>query len=219
LAHQRRNTNSNNRLSISQADGPIGLAGLSEVAGNNPYNPGVVSSSPTVNGDISGRSSRANSLIAPNAMGHRGSVAGLGILGSNAPGGEQQSSQPYHPNLHAYALQNSSNGSQMPPGYPFNQQHMNGGMYQQQQQQQQQQQPMSFLGQQSSRFDTSHNSPHPQTSNGETGGPQMDWSRVFNQSGQDGFIGGSLPANASSQGMNNVKPEPDHSTTLATILF
>jgi hypothetical protein len=209
LAHQRRNTNSNNRLSISQADGPIGLAGLNEVAGNNPYNPGVVSSSPTVNGDISGRSSRANSLITPNAMGHRNSVAGLGILGSNAPGGEQQSSQPYHPNLHAYALQNSSNGSQMPPGYPFSQQHMNGGMYQQQQQQQQQQQPMSFLGQQSSRFDTSHNSPHPQTSNGETGGPQMDWSRVFNQSGQDGFIGGSLPANASSQGMNNVKPEPD----------
>ena len=81
LAHQRRNTNSGNRLSISQQDGPIGLAGLQDVAGTS-YNGGMTQS-PTVNGDVSGRNSRANSIISPANMIHRNSIAGLGILGSN----------------------------------------------------------------------------------------------------------------------------------------
>ena len=141
-------------------------------------------------------------------MSHRNSIAGLGILGSNAPGGEQQmaSSGPYQPNnLHQYAMQNHTNGGGLPPGYPYTQQHMNG-LYNQQQQQ-----PMSFLGHQSSRFDNSHsNSPyHQQLPNGEGNGAQSDWSRVFNPNGQDGFIAGALPANASSNGLSNIKTEPD----------
>src|ERR1700760_4927781 len=63
LAHQRRNTGNGNRLSISQQDGPIGLAGLQEVAG--PAYNGGMTTSPTVNGDMSARTSRANSMISP----------------------------------------------------------------------------------------------------------------------------------------------------------
>lgn len=68
LAHQRRNTNNGNRLSIGQQEGPIGLAGMQPVAGQEGFNGGVVSHSPTVNGDMSARTSRANSLITPDQM-------------------------------------------------------------------------------------------------------------------------------------------------------
>lgn len=203
LAHQRRNTNSSNRLSMSQQDGPIGLAGLQEVTGN-AYNPGI-NSSPTVNGDISTRSSRANSIITPANIGHRNSIAGLGILSSNGASGErmaglgafaQQGVPPYN-------LPNASSSVQMPPNYAFNHQHMNGNIYNNPQQQ------MAFLGQQSSRFDNSHsNSPHQAMPNGDGQGSQFDWHRMFNQGGQDGFMG-SQPANASSQDMKYIKPDPD----------
>ena len=198
LAHQRRNTNSGNRLSISQQDGPIGLAGLADVAGQ-PYPAGVVGSSPSVNGDMSGRSSRANSLISPAAMNNRGNVAGLGILGSNAPSGDHMgTSAGFQQTLPAYAIHNATNGGQMQSNYPFNQPQMNGNYNPQ----------MSFLGHQSSRFDNSHNnSQHQQGTNGDGNGSQIDWSRMFNQGGQDGFIGSSQPANASSQGMNQIKTE------------
>jgi hypothetical protein len=199
LAHQRRNTNNGSRLSISQQEGPIGLAGLAGVAeGGAPsaFPGGIASSSPTVNGDVSGRTSRANSLISPGTMSHRGSNAGLGILGSNAPNGEQMATTaPFQSGMPAYSMQNTTNGGQMHSYSSFNPPQLNGGAFQNNQQ------PMSFLGQPSSRFDNSHsNSPHQQTSNGE------DWSRMFNQSGQDGFIG-SQPANASSHGMNQIKTE------------
>ncbi|KAI5366089.1 hypothetical protein Slin14017_G037290 [Septoria linicola] len=211
LAHQRRNTNNGNRLSIGQQEGPIGLAGMPDVAGaNNSYNANVVGSSPNVNGDLSARSSRANSLIAGGNISHRNSIAGLGILGSNTPGGDQvhQTSAPYQPGMHAYAMHNAQNGANMQHPYSFQQPHMNGNLYngQQAQQQQQQQQQMSFLGQQSSRFANSQVNNHQQMSN--TDGNGVDWTRMFTQGGQDGFIG-SHSANASSQGNTHIKTEPD----------
>ena len=203
LAHQRRNTNSSNRLSVSQQDGPIGLAGLSDVAGPSAYAGNMVTGSPTVNGDMSGRSSRANSLITPGSMSHRNSLAGLGILGSNAPNTDQMGTTAgFQPGMPAYAMHNATNGGQMQSNYAFNQPHVNGNVFNNNPQQMQ-----SFLGQQSSRFDNSHNSsPHLQNSNGDGSGSQVDWSRMFNQGGQDGFIG-SQPANVSSQGVNQIKTE------------
>ncbi|KAF2774333.1 hypothetical protein EJ03DRAFT_5053 [Teratosphaeria nubilosa] len=201
LAHQRNRTGAN-RLSISQQDGPIGLAGLSEVSGPS-YAGSVVTGSPTVSGDISTRTSRANSLITPGNMSHRGSNAGLGVLPSNGANGEQMgTSAPFSGSLPAYAMQNAANGAQMQQsGYNFTPTQMNGSAYQNNPQ-------MSFLGHQSSRFDNRHShSPHQQNLNGEGTGSTTDWSRMFNQSGQDGFIG-SQPANASSQGVNHIKTEP-----------
>lgn len=80
LAHQRRNTNGSNRMSISSTE-PVALSGLADAAGA-PYTNGTmmngVTNSPTVNGEnssyassvasMSNRSSRANSLIHPGAL-------------------------------------------------------------------------------------------------------------------------------------------------------
>ena len=91
----------------------------------------------------------------------------------------------------------------MQSNYAFNTSQMNGNVFNNQPQQ------MSFLGQQSSRFGNSHeHSPH---TNGDGSGNQIDWNRMFNQGGQDGFIG-SQPANASSQGMHHVKTASDSKT-------
>ncbi|KAK5167198.1 uncharacterized protein LTR77_007929 [Saxophila tyrrhenica] len=187
LAHQRRNTNGTNRLSMGQQDGPIGLAGLQEVSGNN-YTDGMTAS-PTVNGDVSGRSSRANSIISPAQMSHRGSIAGLGILGSNAGQSDPMgSSAAYQPGMTAYSTPNSSGASTMHNNYAFNNPQMSGNVFNTQSQ-------MPFLGHQSSRFGNSHeNSPH---QNGDGSG-MPEWNRMFNSTGQDGFIG-SQPANTSSQ--------------------
>lgn len=223
LAHQRRNTNPNNRLSMTEQSGPIGLANMPEVAGAPGYTPTVVGSSPNVNGDMSTRSSRANSLISPSNMSHRSSIAGLGILASNGQSNDQMTtSGPFQPGLSAYAMQNAANanGAQMPHSYPFNQQQingqqqmngqqMNGQMYSNNNNAQNSQQmngQMSFLGHQSSRFENSQANNHQQTPNGDGSG--VDWTRMFTQGGQDGFIG-SQPANASSQGITHIKTEPD----------
>lgn len=202
LAHQRRNTNGANRLSIGQQDGPIGLAGMADVASSGAQYPGsMVTSSPTVNGDMSGRPSRANSLTTGGTISHRGSVAGLGILGSNGPGPDQMgTSASYQQGMPAYAMHQAANGGHMQPNYGFNQPQMNGNGYNTQQQ-------MSFLGHPSSRFDNNHsNSPYQQTTNGDGSNGGQDWSRMFNQSGQDGFIGGQ-PQNASSHTMSQIKTE------------
>ncbi|KAK5702412.1 hypothetical protein LTR17_022339 [Elasticomyces elasticus] len=206
LAHQRRNGNGANRLSISQQDGPIGLAGLAEVAGTNTAYPGMATSSPTVNGDVSGRPSRANSLSTAGTMSHRNSVAGLGILGSNAPSGDQMvSTAGYAAGFPAYTQHQAANGAQMQSNYAFNQQQMHANGYNNPQQ-------MSFLGQPSSRFNNNNNhasSPYQQSPNGDSnGGSQADWNRMFNPGGQDGYIGGQ-PANASSQGITHIKVEGD----------
>lgn len=213
LAHQRNRTNTGNRLSISNQEGPIGLAGMPDVNGaNNTYNANVVGSSPNVNGDLSARSSRANSLIGTGNMSHRTSLNGLGILGSNTQGQDQahQTSAPFQPGMHAYAMQNAQqahNGGQMPNPYSFQQPQMNGNVYNgQHSQQQQQQQQMSFLGQQSSRFANSQVNNHQQMPS--TDGHGLDWTRVFTQGGQDGYIG-NHSANASSQGNAHIKTEPD----------
>ncbi|KAI7093276.1 hypothetical protein KC324_g21796, partial [Hortaea werneckii] len=133
-------------------------------------------------------------------MSHRNSIAGLGLLGSNTSNGDQMgTSAGFQQNMPAYAMQNPTNGGYMQNNYGFNQPPMNGNHNTQQ---------MPFLGHESSRFDNSHsnNSPHQQTNGDGSGNGQIDWSRMFNQSGQDGFIG-SQPANASSQGMNQIKTE------------
>jgi len=215
LAHQRRNTNSGNRLSISQQDGPIGLAGLQDVAGGPPYGGNMVTNSPTVNSDIQSRSSRANSLITPTAMSNRNSLAGLGILGSNVQNADQMgTSAGYQAGLPAYAMHNAPNGGPMHPNYAFNQPHVNGNVFNNggggnNNANHHPQQMQSFLGQQSSRFDNSHNnSPHLQTPNGDAHSSQVDWSRMFNPTGQDGFIGNQT-ANVSSQGPTQIKTEPD----------
>lgn len=206
LAHQRRNTN-NNRMSISQQEGPIGLAGMQEASGgaSAPYPSNGMTNSPTVNGDMSARSSRANSLITPGTMSHRNSVAGLGILGSGGANGDQiqNSSAPYQPGMNAYSVQNTTNGGQMQPNYSYSQApQLNGNIFNAQQPQQ----TMSFLGHQSSRFDNSQANNQHQMQSGDGSG--VDWTRMFNQSGQDGFIG-SQSANASSQGTQLIKTEQD----------
>jgi hypothetical protein len=201
LAHQRRPANNPNRLSISQQDGPIGLAGLQDVSGSN-Y-PDGMTASPTVNGDASARSSRANSIISPATMSHRNSVAGLGILSSNASQSEQMgSSGPYQPGMNAYSAPSATNAGPMQSNYAFSHPQMGAGVYNNQSQ-------MSFLGHPSSRYVNSHeNSPH---TNGEGGG-LPDWNRMFNQGGQDGFIG-SQPANASSNQIHHMKSETDQKPT------
>ncbi|KXL43364.1 MAG: hypothetical protein FE78DRAFT_125959, partial [Acidomyces sp. 'richmondensis'] len=204
LAHQRRNNNGSNRLSISQQEGPIGLAGLPEVAGTGTA-PGGTGSSPSINGDMSARTSRANSLITsgmtPTQMGHRASLSGLAIYRNNVSNADQLgSSAGFQGSVPAYAMQNVTNGGQMPPTYGYAPP-MNGGTFQDSPQQ------MSFLGHPSSRFDNSHsNNPHQSTPNGDGSGSAIDWSRMFSQGGQDGFIG-SQPANPSSHGMNQIKTE------------
>ncbi|KAK3626474.1 hypothetical protein LTR22_023168 [Elasticomyces elasticus] len=89
LAHQRRKGNGADRLSASQQDGLIRLADLAEVAGTNAAYPAIVTSSPTVNGDVSGRPSLANTVSTVGTMSHRNSIAGLGILTSNPLSGDQ----------------------------------------------------------------------------------------------------------------------------------
>lgn len=180
LAHQRRGTGNGNRLSMSQQDGPIGLAGLQEVSGSS-YGGGM-NTSPVVNGEMSTRSSRANSMISPGTMSHRNSIAGLGIMGSNSNNEHMGSATAMQQGMPPYTLPSVTSAGSMPSGYGFSAPQMNGGAYNNQAQ------PMSFLGQQSSRFDGNHsNSPHQHVSNGE------DWNRMFSQGGQDGFIG-SQPA-------------------------
>jgi hypothetical protein len=210
LAHQRRNTGSGGRLSISQQDGPIGLAGLSDVAGTPTFNSSMVSDSPTVNGTMSARSSRANSLISPGTMSHRNSIAGLGILSAGAVehADALNSSAGFQPSVNAYTLQSPANGAPLSNNFSFAPQpQLNGTMFNNHSQPQQQQQPMSFLGHPSSRFDNSQNN-SPQNPIETSSVPNVDWSGMFTQSGRDGFVEGH-PANASSQDENQPKAECD----------
>lgn len=112
LSHQRRNTNASNRLSISNPNETIGLAGLPEVNGQGGYTKTGGSGSPTANGDpsssyassvasMSARSSRANSLIQPPStrmpMDGRQPGGGIGLspLTATSPS-EQQANPPLH---------------------------------------------------------------------------------------------------------------------------
>jgi hypothetical protein len=97
----------------------------------------------------------------------------------------------------------------MPTTYPFNgqqPQQVNNPMFNGTSNPQQ----MSFLGHPSSRFDNSQANNHQQITNGDGNG--VDWTRMFTQGGQDGFIG-SHPANASSQGTQNIKTESNPNKT------
>ncbi|QIX00252.1 hypothetical protein AMS68_005769 [Peltaster fructicola] len=204
LAHQRRGNNSN-RLSMTQQDGPIGLAGLQEVTGG--YNNGGLSdNSPTVTGDVSTRSSRANSLISPASMSHRNSIAGLGILGNGGAGEQMSNGQSFAPNMHGYGLPSVSNGNQVPSAYAFSQQPINGAYFSNPSVPQ----PLSFLNHATSRFDHNHsNSPHQQSPNGDANHAHLEQNRIFNQNSQDGFMNGNVASGASSQNNENIKSEHD----------
>lgn len=197
LAHQRRNTNSN-RLSVSSTE-PIGLATLPEVAGQ-PYSNGNmmngVQNSPTVNGEhssyassvasLSGRSSRANSLIHPGPLANdnRHSIAGMSnpTMVSRATDRERilAPSAAFNNGLSSYGMRPHSMSNPMPPSYAF------GGM--------------------ASHLPTAANfqpyvKPEEHPSNGYTHQPPPmqdnraqptgvgpDWSSMFAPNGQDGFM-------------------------------
>jgi len=184
LAHQRRNTNPSNRLSMGNE--PIGLAGLANVAGApaaayaNGDMVNASSSSPTVNGDqssyassvasISNRSSRANSLIHPPGMHHdaRNSISGLGLSSlSNSTNGEsvQSTTAPYGSGMPAYAMRPHSSSNPMPPNYGYASGMPNGI-------------PYSSI---KSEDQNGHYAPH-------GGQMQHNWN-MFNAHAQDGFMG------------------------------
>ncbi|KAK3063037.1 hypothetical protein LTR53_019089, partial [Teratosphaeriaceae sp. CCFEE 6253] len=63
-------------------------------------------------------------------MSHRNSVAGLGILGSNAPNGDHMSSSAgYQQGFPAYATHQAPNGAHMQANYAFAQSQMHGNGY------------------------------------------------------------------------------------------
>lgn len=196
LAHQRRNTNSN-RLSVSSTE-PIGLANIPEVAGqaytNGNIMNGGVQSSPTVNGEhssyassvasLSGRSSRANSLIHPGGLGgDRHNLTGMSNppMVSNAPHGEHipASAAGFGNNLPSYGMRPHSMSNPMPPSYAFGiGQHLpNGGSYQ----------PYVKPEEHPSNGYT-HQPPPMQDARTQQNGTGPDWSSMFAPNGQDGFM-------------------------------
>lgn len=183
LAHQRRNTNPSNRLSMGAE--PIGLAGLANVAGAPTYPNGELanpsSSSPTVNGDqssyassvasISNRSSRANSLITPGSMHPDGrhAMSGLGIpLAANNHNGDhiQATSAPYGAGMPAFHMRPHSASNPLPPGYGYASA-MQNGMYN---------------GVKAEEHHGGNYAPQP-------GQMHSNWGHMFNNNGQDGFMG------------------------------
>jgi len=185
LAHQRRNTNPSNRLSLGNE--PIGLAGLANAAGGAPaytngdgVNPS--SSSPTVNGDqssyassvasISNRSSRANSLIQPGILhpDSRHVMNGLGIpnLASAAANGEHapSSSAAYGSGMPAYTMRPHSSSTPVPPTYSAYGSAMPNGLYS------------------GSKAEDHHGN---YTAHG--GPVHNNWGNMFNSNGHDGFMG------------------------------
>ncbi|KAH0252483.1 hypothetical protein KCU91_g18878, partial [Aureobasidium melanogenum] len=176
LAHQRRNTNGSNRMSISSTE-PVALAGLAEAAGV-PYANGTalngVTNSPTVNGEgssyassvasLSNRSSRANSLIHPGAMTSdgRGSLAGY-------PNGVPYSGMRPH-----------SASNPMPPSYSF--QMANGGQFYPSGVRAEEQAPNGYTHQ-----------PAPISENRQPNGVP-DWSMFAPQHAHDGFMTQSHPS-------------------------
>ncbi|CAD0017322.1 unnamed protein product [Aureobasidium pullulans] len=170
LAHQRRNTNGSNRMSISSTE-PVALAGLAEAAGA-PYTNGTilsgVTNSPTVNGEgssyassvasISNRSSRANSLIHPVGMTSdgRGSLTG------------------YPNGVPAYGgMRPHSASNPMPPSYGF--QMGNGSQFYPPNVKTEEQAPSGYTHQ-----------PPPIVENRQPNG--VDWSMFAPQHAHDGFM-------------------------------
>ncbi|THY91026.1 hypothetical protein D6C95_06439 [Aureobasidium pullulans] len=170
LAHQRRNTNGSNRMSISSTE-PVALAGLAEAAGA-PYTNGTilsgVTNSPTVNGEgssyassvasISNRSSRANSLIHPVGMTSdgRGSLTG------------------YPNGVPAYGgMRPHSASNPMPPSYGF--QMGNGSQFYPPNVKTEEQAPSGYTHQ-----------PPPIAENRQPNG--VDWSMFAPQHAHDGFM-------------------------------
>ncbi|KAL1302184.1 hypothetical protein AAFC00_002615 [Neodothiora populina] len=197
LAHQRRNTNSN-RLSVSSTE-PIGLANIPEVAGQ-PYTNGTsingVQSSPTVNGDhssyassvasMSGRSTRANSLIHPGAMNgeNRHSLSGMNnsALVSGAPNGERipTSAAGFGSSISSYGMRPHSISNPMPPSYTFSGlgSHVSsGGSY-----------PSYVKAEDHAPNGYTHQAPPIQDSRSQANGVGPDWSSMFAPNGQDGFM-------------------------------
>jgi hypothetical protein len=199
LAHQRRNTNSN-RLSVSSTE-PIGLANIPEVAGpqyaaNGALMNGGVQSSPTVNGDhssyassvasLSGRSSRANSLIHPGAINgdNRHSLTGMSNppIVSGAPSSEHvpAPAAAFGTNVPSYGMRPHSMSNPMPPSYGFNpigHAVSNGGSYQ-----------PYIKAEDHAQNGYTHQQPPLQDGRPQSNGVAPDWSSMFAPGGQDGFM-------------------------------
>ncbi|KAF2219638.1 hypothetical protein BDZ85DRAFT_285058 [Elsinoe ampelina] len=191
LAGQRRNTggSTNPRLSLGQADQPMGLAGMSDVGTPTGYQnggsmPNTVTGSPTVNGEqssyassiasMSNRSSRANSLIQP-----PGAFGGVPTLPSSGQNGEHHpvTSAGFAGGIPAYAMRPHSASNPIHPsayGYgppPTS----NGGMY-----------GAVKAEDHSGNNYTAHSGPVQQQQGRPNG--NMEWNHVFNTNGQDGFM-------------------------------
>ncbi|CAC9892935.1 unnamed protein product [Aureobasidium pullulans] len=141
LAHQRRNTNGSNRMSISSTE-PVALAGLAEAAGA-PYTNGTilsgVTNSPTVNGEgssyassvasISNRSSRANSLIHPVGMTSDGRGSLTGYPNGHAHDGFMTQSHASQPQMPVKTEGGMDNHSYNSSNEHSNEQQFFGGLY------------------------------------------------------------------------------------------
>lgn len=188
LAHQRRNTNGSNRMSISSTE-PVALAGLAEAAGA-PYTNGTilsgVTNSPTVNGEgssyassvasISNRSSRANSLIHPVGMTSdgRGSLTGMYKHGKPHCAQYLTTSVGYPNGVPAYGgMRPHSASNPMPPSYGF--QMGNGSQFYPPNVKTEEQAPSGYTHQ-----------PPPIAENRQPNG--VDWSMFAPQHAHDGFM-------------------------------
>lgn len=211
LAHQRRNTN---RTSVSSAD-QIGLANIPEVAGqtyvNGTSNLNSVHNSPSANSEqspyatsvasMSGRSSRANSLIHPPTLGGetRHSLSGLANppMVSSAANGERvpASATGYA----SFNMRPHSMSNPMPPTYAFHgmgSSVTNGQNYQ-----------SSYVKQEQEHASNgyTHQPTAMQDGRSQTNGVgSHDWSSGFAPHGQDGFMtqtqqGGAAPPPAKSE--------------------
>lgn len=193
LAHQRRNTNGSNRLSVGNGEA-MGLASLPEVAGTSYANGNLMnhmSSSPTVNGDssyastvasLSNRSSRANSLMNPATTMTDGRLSmtgynGIPTLGSNVPNGDHSaaSAAGMAPNFAGYTMRQHSMTNPVQPSYGFGGPATGGNYY-------------PGVKAESNPMGYPQRAPHMQEGGEQQNASPVDWTNVFNPSGQDGFM-------------------------------
>jgi hypothetical protein len=191
LAHQRRNTTTSNRMSISSTE-PIPLAGLAEAAGA-PYANGLngVNNSPTVNGEgssyassvasISNRSSRANSLIHPGVMTSDGRNSLTGMYSGKPRSGRAQcltTFAGYANGVPTYGgMRPHSSSNPMPPSYSF--QMANGQFY-----------PSNVKSEEQAPNGYTHTHSHQPPAMSESRQPASvpDWSMFNPQHAHEGFM-------------------------------
>lgn len=206
LAHQRRNTNPSNRLSLGSE--PIGLAGMPGVGNTAPFTSGEMvngsTHSPTVGNDqssyassiasASNRSSRANSLIQPPGM-HADArhLSGLGL--NNMTSGSSMNGDHMTPTASSFGSATSTPGYTMRPhsasnpiahGYGYGSS-MSNGLYT----------GNKSEDQNNGNYAAQSGQPSQNRSSG------VDWNNVFTSNGQDNFL-------AQQQGEHPSIPKSEH---------